>query len=95
MENDLVKIYTAYDHIQAEMAVGALENQQIPALRKELGNAGLLNIYGTNSMSGEEIYVPKESKEKAREVLIAIGFLGCLTAEPPFSRVSETLEKEK
>ena len=29
MENDLVKIYTAYDHIQAEMAVGALENQQI------------------------------------------------------------------
>ena len=42
MENDLVKIYTAYDHIQAEMAVGALENQQIPALRKELGNAGLL-----------------------------------------------------
>ena len=55
MENDLVKIYTAYDHIQAEMAVGALENQQIPALRKELGNAGLLNIYGTNSMSGEEI----------------------------------------
>lgn len=75
MENDLVKIYTAYDHIQAEMAVGALENQQIPALRKELGNAGLLNIYGTNSMSGEEIYVPKESKETAREVLIAIGFL--------------------
>ena len=72
MENNLVKIYTAYDHIQAEMAVGALENQQIPALRKELGNAGL---YGTNSMSGEEIYVPKESKEKAREVLIAIGFL--------------------
>ena len=26
-------------------------------------------------MSGEEIYVPKESKEKAIEVLIAIGFL--------------------
>lgn len=64
MENDLVKIYTAYDHIQAEMAVGALENQQIPALRKELGNAGLLNIYGTNSMSGKRSMYRKRAKRK-------------------------------
>lgn len=75
MEDMLVKVFTAYDHIQAEMAIGALENQKIPALRKECGNAGLLNVYGTNSLGGEEIYVPKEREDAAKEVLIAIGFL--------------------
>ncbi len=73
MSYEPIRIYTAQDNVQAEMILTALENNGIPAYKKDLGNAGLMNLYGGNSFGGAEIYVADANKERAAEVLIAMG----------------------
>lgn len=75
MELELIKIFTAQDNLQAEMIINLLEDNHIPALKKDLGNAGLMNLYGGNSKFGEEIYVAKNNIEKATDLLLQIGLL--------------------
>ena len=70
---DLWLIYTAPDNIQAEMILIALKNANIPALKKDLGSAGIMNIYGRYSKSGESIYVAKENVPFAKDVLAGMG----------------------
>ena len=55
MAYELVKIFTAQDNLQAEMILEALKENHIPAMKKDLGNAEVLNLYGANSGCGEEI----------------------------------------
>ena len=49
MAYELVKIFTAQDNLQAEMILEALKENDIPAMKKDLGNAEVLNLYGANS----------------------------------------------
>lgn len=74
MDNKEVKLYTAQDSLQADMILEALKNNGIPAYKKDLGYATIMNIYGGYSNGGEEIYVNPENQEKAREVLEGMGF---------------------
>lgn len=43
-EHKAVKIFTTVDNLQAEMILAALKDQNIPAYKKDLGNAGFLIV---------------------------------------------------
>ena len=73
MENKEVKIYTAQDSLQAGMILETLKSNGIPAYKKDLGYASVMNIYGGYSNGGEEIYVAAENRERALEVLAGMG----------------------
>lgn len=73
MERKVTKIFTAQDNIQAGMVLAALDNSQIPAYKKDIGSSDIMNIYGGNSKSGEEIYVAEEDASKAMDVLLGMG----------------------
>ncbi|MBS4981181.1 MAG: DUF2007 domain-containing protein [Lachnospiraceae bacterium] len=73
MKEELIKIFTAQDNIQAEMILATLSDNNIPALKKDIGSAGIMNLYGGNSNFGEEIYVAVWNAEKAEEVLRDMG----------------------
>ena len=73
MERKVVKIYSAESSIQAEMILDTLGGNQIPAYKKDVGSSGIMNVYGTNSLGGEEIYVAEEDAEQALEVLGGLG----------------------
>lgn len=75
MEEGVVRVFVAQDNMQAEMIIEALGMNEIPAFKKDLGNAGLMNLYGGNSFAGEEIYVSEENGEKAVDVLQGMGLL--------------------
>lgn len=71
--NEIEKIFSAQDNIQAEMIIETLKNNQIPALKKDLGASGIMNIYAGNSMNGEDIFVAKQNVQRAKQILQEIG----------------------
>ena len=73
MAYDMVKICTAQDNLQAEMILEALQKNGIPALKRDLVNAEVLNLYGVNSGCGEEIYVADINARRAAQVLEGMG----------------------
>lgn len=75
MEQKLIKIFTAQDNIEGEMIMDTLKRNYISAIKEDLGNAGLMNLYGGNSKFGENIYVAKANAERAIEILRGIGLL--------------------
>lgn len=75
MESKLIKIFAAQDNIQAEMIVDTLKDNNIAAIKEDLGNAGLMNLYSGNSRAGENIYVMKDDMEAAEEILIGMGLM--------------------
>ena len=74
MEKNEIRIYTAQDSLQADMILETLKNNGIPAYKKDLGYASVMNIYGGYSNSGEEIYVAEENREEAAEILEGMGY---------------------
>ena len=72
---NLELVFTAYDNLQAEMIIAALKNAGIPSFKQDLGNAGIMNIYGGISRAGENIFVAKEHVEGARDVLTGMGLI--------------------
>lgn len=73
-EEKVVKIYTAGDRIETELILGALKDKNIPAYKKELGNSGLMNIYGNSSYEGVEIYVNANQAAAAKEVVDSVRY---------------------
>lgn len=73
IQPELVKIFTAQDNVQAEMIIQTLKEHGIPNIKEDLGNAGIMNLYGGNSKFGEIIYVRKEDVKNAEKVLTEIG----------------------
>lgn len=71
--NEIEKIYTAQDNIQAEMIIEALKNNQINALKEDIGSSGIMNVYTGNSKYGEDIFVAQKDAAKARQVLQDMG----------------------
>ena len=74
-EVKVVKIFTSQDNLQAEMILDTLKQNGIPAYKKDADESGFMNIYGGNSMCGEEIYVADINVGRARQVLEGIGLL--------------------
>jgi len=75
MERKAVKIFTAQTSIQAEMIMIAFKENGIPSYKEDLGNAGILSIYGRFTKDGEDIFVADSDVEKAKEILEGMGFL--------------------
>ena len=73
MERKAVKIYTAPDNLQAEMILEVLGKNGIPGYKRDLGAAGIMNLYTGNSTFGEEIFVAEEDVPKAVELLEGMG----------------------
>ena len=67
MTYQMLLLYTAPDNFTAEMLMAALRENNIPAVKRDLGAAGLLNLYQGNSFEGEQIYVAPEAFERAKE----------------------------
>ena len=72
MTYQMLLLYTAPDNFTAERA--ALRENNIPAVKRDLGAAGLLNLYQGNSFEGEQIFVAPEAFERAKELLLVMGF---------------------
>ena len=73
MERKAVKIYTAPDNLQAEMILEVFGKNGIPGYKRDLGAAGIMNLYTGNSTFGEEIFVAEEDVPKAAELLEGMG----------------------
>ena len=73
MERKAVKIYTAPDNLQAEMILEVLGKNGIPGYKRDLGAAGIMNLYTGTSTFGEEIFVAEEDVPKAAELLEGMG----------------------
>ena len=73
MERKAVKIYTAPDNLQAELILEVLGKNGIPGYKRDLGAAGIMNLYTGNSTFGEEIFVAEEDVPKAAELLEGMG----------------------
>ena len=73
MERKAVKIDTAPDNLQAVMILEVLEKNGIPGYKRDLGAAGIMNLYTGNSTFGEEIFVAEEDVPKAAELLEGMG----------------------
>lgn len=68
-----IRIFTAMDSIQADMIVNVLEDNQIPAFKKEIGAGEIMHLYGGNSKFGTEIYISETNADSAREILQGMG----------------------
>lgn len=71
--HEAVKICTVSDNIQAEMVLEALKENGIPAYKRDLGSAQVMNLYGGNSGCGEEIWAAEDAVKKAWEILEGMG----------------------
>ncbi|WP_238724320.1 putative signal transducing protein [Diplocloster agilis] len=68
-----VKIYSAEDRVQADMILEVLKKNDIPAFRQGVGSGGIMDVYGGNSIFGEDIIVDRDDAKRAVEVLRTIG----------------------
>ena len=73
MDRKAVKVFTAQDNLTAKMILDEFEMNQVPAYKKDLGNAEILNLYGGYSHAGEDIFVAEEDVPKAVEILKGMG----------------------
>ena len=71
--HEAVKICTVSDNLQAEMILEALKKSGIPAYKRDLGSAQVMNLYGGNSGFGEEIWAAEDAVERVREILEEMG----------------------
>lgn len=78
MGEKLVKVFSAQDNVQGQMIINTLKDNGIPAMKKDVGSAGIMNLYGGISTFGEDIFVREEQKEKAMEILAGMGLLEML-----------------
>lgn len=72
-EVNVIKIFTSQDNLQAEMILDTLKQNGIPAYKKDADESGFMNIYGGNSMCGEEIYVAETDAERVTQILQEMG----------------------
>ena len=62
MTYQMLLLYTAPDNFTAEMLMAALRENNIPAVKRG------------NSFEGEQIFVAPEAFERAKELLLVMGF---------------------
>ena len=55
------------------MIINTLKDNNISSFKEDLGNSGIMNLYGGNSLSGENIYVSVADVEKAKDILVSMG----------------------
>lgn len=81
MGNEFVKVYSAESKLTAEMLLGALTAEKIPAFRQGKGGGGYMDIYAGDSVFGEDIFVPVQNEAQARSIIE--GIMTKVTEEEP------------
>lgn len=71
--HEAVRICTVSDNLQAEMILDTLKENGIPAYKRDLGSAQVMNLYGGNAGCGEEIWAAEEAAPRAKEILEEMG----------------------
>lgn len=69
MENNLVKLKSVANNIEAELIINLLKNNNIQCLKKSREAGDYMNIYMGYSIFGEDIYVNEKDYEVALELL--------------------------
>ncbi len=78
MTSDFVKVYSADSRLTAEILLGALTQEKIPAFRQAKGGGSYMDICTGDSVFGEDIYVASGDAQRAMEVIE-----GIMTKVPP------------
>lgn len=76
MERKAVRLCITRDNLEAQMILNVLEDEHIPAYKKDLGSAQIMNLYGGNSSFGEEIYVAEDDACRAMDIIRGMGYEG-------------------
>lgn len=74
MEPKVVKLCITQNNLEAQMILNVLEDEHIPAYKKDLGSAQVMNLYGGNSSFGEEIYVAEDDVCRAMDIIRGMGY---------------------
>ena len=74
---DGVYLCTAKDSFEADILESKLKSEGIPSIKKFRGASNFLEIFmGSNSAFPIDIYVPEETLEDARNIIVAVPILG-------------------
>ena len=74
---DGVYLCMAKDSFEADILESKLKSEGIPSIKKFRGASNFLEIFmGSNSAFPIDIYVPEETLEDARNIIVAVPILG-------------------
>ncbi|MBP6492264.1 MAG: DUF2007 domain-containing protein [Clostridia bacterium] len=89
---DGVYLCTTKDSFEADILESKLRSEGIPSLKKYKGASNFLEIFmGTNSTCPIELYVPEQSLEDAKNIIVAVPLVGDELPDEPvdFDSLSE------
>jgi hydrogenase maturation factor len=69
VENNLIKIKSVANNIEADLIINLLQNNNIQCLKKSKEAGDYMNIYMGYSVFGEDIYVNEKDYQSAMELL--------------------------
>ncbi|MGI6256836.1 MAG: putative signal transducing protein [Anaerovoracaceae bacterium] len=68
-----IYLCTASNSLEADILISKLEAEGIPSLKKYKGAANFMEIaLGSNTTQAIELYVPEETLERAKEVIVPV-----------------------
>ncbi len=94
---DGVYLCTAKDSFEADLLESKLRSEGIPSIKKFKGASNFLEIFmGSNSAYPIDIYVPEETLEDAKNIIVAVPLPGDELPDEPidFDSLSEEELKE-
>lgn len=65
----MVKIYNSGNVLETNQIIQTLQSHGIPAMKKDVGAGGYMNIATGMSFQGADIYVAEEHSEQAKEIV--------------------------
>jgi hypothetical protein len=91
---DGVYLCTAKDSFEADLLESKLRSEAIPCIKKFKGAGNFLEIFmGTNSAYPIDLYVPEETLEDAKNIVVAVPILGDEIPDEPVDFDSLTEEE--
>ena len=77
----MVKVYNSGSSLETQQILDTLNENQIPAYKKDIGAGGYMAISTGMSISGADIYVSEEKRQEAEEIIAAITGSASLESE--------------
>jgi hypothetical protein len=91
---DGVYLCTAKDSFEADLLESKLRSEGIPSLKKFKGASNFLEIFmGSNSAFPIDLYVPAETLEDAKNIIVAVPIVGDEIPDEPIDFDSLTEEE--
>ena len=91
---DGVYLCTAQNSFEADLLESKLRSEGIPSIKKFKGASNFLEIYmGSNSAFPIDLYVPEETLEDAKNIIVAVPLVGDEIPDEPIDFDSLTEEE--